>query len=599
MLHEIVAYARAKGLDTEPGFAPKTVKWSIQLSPEGQFLGLTSLAADKKSKGRDFTKCPNLSHPELTGGTATKCHFLVESLRVVAHLLPSDNGDLSPEDKKARETVSRKHTYFREMCTVAAAAVPTLEAVALMLSNESELAKLRTRIENENAKDIDSVTFYVEGLGYLVDRQDWHDWWRTFRRQLRSNSEADDNAAATGTVRCFLSGELVTPAATHEKIKWLTDVGANAAGSTLISFKPPAFCSYGFDQSANAAMSVDSAKAYVSGLNDLLQKQSRRFTATKIAFWYRQPLSPAEDALSFLESGNNSAEAAALSRFRELLGAVRTGLRPDLAENQYLGLEISGNAGRVVVRGWWEGSYQGLLQNTISWFDDLSIVGANGHSSPPPRFGEVLRAALLRESKKKADQDTKEETIPASLETALWRAALEGLPIPDAFHTKVLIRVRTLATTGEPISNIQAGLLKAFHRRRGNYMPDVQVDLDGPVPYQCGRLLAMLANLQQEALGDVGAGVVERYYPAASSAPALVLGRLILNAQNHLQKLRSDDRKGLGVWFDRQLADILSRIPIEVLPKTLNLEDQSLFALGYYQQKARPSKETSGEEKEG
>ncbi len=43
--------------------------------------------------------------------------------------------------------------------------------------------------------------------------------------------------------------------------------------------------------------------------------------------------------------------------------------------------------------------------------------------------------------------------------------------------------------------------------------------------YQCGRLMAVLAKLQKSALGDVGAGIVQRYYAAASSTPALVLGR--------------------------------------------------------------------------
>ena len=36
--------------------------------------------------------------------------------------------------------------------------------------------------------------------------------------------------------------------------------------------------------------------------------------------------------------------------------------------------------------------------------------------------------------------------------------------------------------------------------------------------------MALLAAIQEVALGDVGAGVVQRYYAAASTTPALVLG---------------------------------------------------------------------------
>ena len=100
--------------------------------------------------------------------------------------------------------------------------------------------------------------------------------------------------------------------------------------------------------------------------------------------------------------------------------------------------------------------------------------------------------------------------------------------------------------------------------------------------YQCGRLLAILARLQRSALGDVGAGVVQRYYSAASQTPALTIGRLMSNAKNHLSKLDG----GLQHWYENQIADVMACIDSSI-PKTLDLEKQSLFALGYYQQIAK------------
>jgi CRISPR-associated protein Csd1 len=103
-----------------------------------------------------------------------------------------------------------------------------------------------------------------------------------------------------------------------------------------------------------------------------------------------------------------------------------------------------------------------------------------------------------------------------------------------------------------------------------------------PAPaYHCGRLLAVFANLQRAALGDVGAGVVQRYYSAASQTPGLVLGRLSANARNHLGKL---DAK-LAWWFESQLAEVMGRLG-DGAPRILDLEGQGLFALGYYQQLA-------------
>jgi CRISPR-associated protein Csd1 len=67
-----------------------------------------------------------------------------------------------------------------------------------------------------------------------------------------------------------------------------------------------------------------------------------------------------------------------------------------------------------------------------------------------------------------------------------------------------------------------------------------------------------------------------------------VLGRLIRLAQYHISKLD----KGLAYWYNTRIADILARIP-DGLPVTLTLEEQSLFALGYYQQIAADRSRTS------
>jgi len=113
---------------------------------------------------------------------------------------------------------------------------------------------------------------------------------------------------------------------------------------------------------------------------------------------------------------------------------------------------------------------------------------------------------------------------------------------------------------------------------------DTYLNLEHPQPaYHCGRLLAVLARLQRDALGDVGAGVVQRYYSAASQTPGLVLGRLVRNAQNHLGK---PEMKGRTKWIEDWLKEIHGKLK-DNMPRTLTLEEQSLFALGYYQQLAR------------
>lgn len=103
-----------------------------------------------------------------------------------------------------------------------------------------------------------------------------------------------------------------------------------------------------------------------------------------------------------------------------------------------------------------------------------------------------------------------------------------------------------------------------------------------PAPaYHCGGLLAVLANLQRAALGDVGAGVIQRFYTAASQTPGLVFGRLVANARHHLAKLEP----GLAWWHEERMMEIMSRLG-DASPRILDLEGQGLFALGYYQKLA-------------
>lgn len=111
------------------------------------------------------------------------------------------------------------------------------------------------------------------------------------------------------------------------------------------------------------------------------------------------------------------------------------------------------------------------------------------------------------------------------------------------------------------------------------------VSIDHPSSaYHCGRLVAVLENLQRAALGNVNASVADRFLGAAAQTPALVLGQLNVGAHTHLRKLENTNG-GLAHWFRGQVAEINARIGSE-FPSALDLAAQSLFSLGYWQQVA-------------
>ncbi len=580
MLELFVNYAQEHGLETEPGFKSKWVRWAICFDAQGNFLDLVELGdvGSKNNPGQMFPKCPDLSQPELTSGKETRCHFLIEAAEVVALY-----GKEEPT-QKTRE----KHDYFIGLLRQAKAAVPELALLSEKLAPSETLDAIQRRMAQKTQpklKPTDKVTFRV-GPVFPVESDAWHDWWRSFRSRLapKAPSAEDPNGTARSslsTMRCFVSGAAVSPAPTHPKIEGLADAGGQPSGSSLIGFDKESFTSYGLDQSANAAVSEEAAAAYRAGLNGLLRTHSTRLVGAKVVHWFKGRVPQEDDPLAWLQAPPEIEELSAQKRARDLWNAVRDGGRPELSDNVYYALTLSGSGGRVMIRDWMQGRFETLVGNIAVWFEDLSITHRDGGKlASPPKFLAVLGATV------RALED-----LASPLIAKLWRSATRDEPIPYSMLAQALLRVRGDFLQNHPPNHARMGLIKAYHLRKqrqdgGELMTaDLYPFLNEQHPhpaYQCGRLMAAMAALQHAALGDVGAGIVQRYYAAASSTPALVLGRLVRTSQFHLNKLDP----GLAHWFEDRIAGIWGRIK-DNPPRTLNLEEQSLFAMGYYQQLAQ------------
>lgn len=114
----------------------------------------------------------------------------------------------------------------------------------------------------------------------------------------------------------------------------------------------------------------------------------------------------------------------------------------------------------------------------------------------------------------------------------------------------------------------------------------MSLDTDNKDPgYLLGRLFAVLESVQSAALGkNVNATIRDRYYGAASATPASVLPMLLRNAQNHLSKVRKN-KPGFAVNLEKQLGEIIEKLGSS-FTKSLGLEAQGRFAIGYYHQRS-------------
>ena len=100
--------------------------------------------------------------------------------------------------------------------------------------------------------------------------------------------------------------------------------------------------------------------------------------------------------------------------------------------------------------------------------------------------------------------------------------------------------------------------------------------------YRLGRWFAELEAIQQHALPGLNATIRDRFYGSASSAPARTFPVLIRNAINHLANLRKDGKAG---GHEKRLEAIIAGVD-SGLPRSLRIEDQARFAIGYYHQRA-------------
>lgn len=569
MLNELVRYAQSNLSGSEPGFTTRTVRWLAELSPDGYLVNVLPLGDDK---GEQTPKCPEM-HNMNAGGRA---HFLVETLQTIA-LLSKPN-----EDPKKLAGSCEKQVFFTGMVQQASKVASAIQPLASFLENTEQIELLRDRLAAEKAKPTDWLRWRVAGVDPL-QQIEVLDWWRGWREADQAKGKADEkpkrgkaaqesllDSASVGMV-CFLTGEALEPVATQPKIAGLSGVGGLGTGDVIAGFDKAAFCSFGLEQASNAAMGEKPVRECVDALNHLIKNHSRKLANTLVVHWFKDAIKPEDDPLAFLFEPPELTEAAAQNSARQLLASLRTGQRGIIGNNRYFAMTVSGAAGRVMVRDWMEGSFEDLVARVDQWFSDLEIVARDGSKTAhDPKFLAVC-GSIMRDLK----------DLPAPTATTFWRVALAGLPIPQPFIAQALARFRADLIDDKPFNHARMGLIKAyFIRKGGDHQMSAYLNKEHPeAAYQCGRLLAILAGLQRSALGDVGAGVVQRYYVAASQTPGLTLGRLFNNAKNHLNKLEG----GLAFWYEDQIAEIMSRIQ-DRIPSTLNLDQQSLFALGYYQQ---------------
>lgn len=386
---------------------------------------------------------------------------------------------------------------------------------------------------------------------------------------------------------CLIAGSEGPVARLHPVIKNVD--GAQSSGAALVSFNLDAFQSWGREQGANAPTGQAAAARYGAALNRLLDRGGNtrtRIGDATVVFW--------ADTSASGEAAAQKAESLFAGWFA---GGIKTGTDHDAAEAEKMrqslepiakgrpvlidGIEVqpgtrvhilglSPNAARLSVRFWLTETLGDLAANLSRHHGDCRVEPLPW-KTPPSINLLLLRTVAAQE---------KWDNIPPLLAGEVARAVLSGTPYPRTWLSNAIMRLRA---GDDPASGWHAATIRAVLQRSTKEGAPVSLDKEETNPaYRLGRLFAVLEAAQYNALGRVNATIRDRYFGAASATPATVFPLLLRGGQNHLAVLRKEGKSG---GIERDLEEIVGGLGTE-LPRSLRLEDQGRFAIGYYHQRA-------------
>ena len=559
MLAALYELAQRENLVDDPDYEKKKVDFFLRIDAQGTFRGLIPTRTD----GGRAHEIPVPRFPK-RAGIGTNPGFLFDNAKYVL--------GLGGEDIERNE---RCVESFRAL--VADLVERTHDEGAIAVARffdrrKEQLAAIREQHPDGAWTGSEWIAFMLDGDDErcVHDRSAVRSHWASLRQ-----GTGDGEGGAL--IRCLVTGEIGPAARMHGSIKRVPD--AQTAGAALVSFNAEAFASQGLKQGENASVSRAAAEGYVTALNWLLEgTPTRRFRhgiavgeGAVLVFWTRKA-SPFTETFSLLMDPPTDPEAVKL-----LVESPKKGLAPGPIDNTaFYAVTLSGNAARVVVRDWMEITVREAKGHLRAYFDALAIDGDAGEPLGIRRLLDAVTAPSGR-------------GLSPDLGARLLHAALHGSPFPRELLAAALRRLRLPPHKLDERRQLRArcALIKATLLRlpeRGSRL-EVPVSLDErntDVPYLLGRLFAALERLQGEAQGDINATIRDKFFGSASSTPALVFPRLLRLSVHHAAKASSGGR---DPWVEIVKARIIDQLPGVKLPQTLSLEEQGLFAIGYYHQR--------------
>lgn len=562
ILHALTQYyqrkAESDGGVAPEGFENKEIPFIIVIDKQGKFIQLedTRELKNKKKVARTFLV------PKGLGRSGSKSYE-------VSNLLWDHYGYvLAYAGEKGQEQADKQHASFTAKVNELKQVLPDdagVTAVAAFLSSAEEKSKVMQAANWTECAKVKGCNLSFRLVDEAVDLVCQSKAVRAYVSQV--NQTQSDNVQKG---ICLVTGKPAPIARLHNAVK-----GVNAKPAPFTSVNLSAFESYGKEQGFIFPVGEQAMFEYTTALNTLLAGENRfRIGDVTAICWSAKPTPLEEYLASLISGGGKDNPDAHIDAVKSLYKSLYNGkyTKPDGKEKFYL-LGLSPNSARIVVRFWHETTVAALSESIAAWYDDLQMV--RGENSPYPEYMPLPR--LLGN----LVLDGKMENLPSDLIAQITDAALNNRVLPVSLLQAALRRNKA----EQKITYGRASLLKAYINRairagRLKNMKELTMSLDRnrqDIGYVLGRLFAVLEKTQAEANPGLNATIADRYFGSASSTPIAVFGTLMRLLPHHLNKLEFEGRAVQLQWEIRQILEHCQRFP-----NHLNLEQQGLFAIGYY-----------------
>lgn len=576
------------------GYSTVGVSFALNISVDGELLDVLPLF-NQEQRGKKTVEVPRpmaLPQQVKRAGINPIPNFLWDNAAFVLGL--SDKDDVDPEYARKR------FNAFQEMHRNLLMGIDS-EAACAVLAFLNRHDPGTCREHPAIAQNLDAL---IKGgnLVFLFNSTFVHE-----DPAVRRVWEASKAAQDSDQMQCLVTGESVPIARLHPSLKRIR--GAQPMGATLVGFNASAYESYNRSQGLISPVGESATFAYTTALNYLLSdaNPNKKFFLgdTTVVYWAESENRAYESAFASIldpeyveeestkqQTGRKKAEAAlktAAEKVKRTQVLDLNGLLADLeGENpRFYILGLAPNSARVSVRFFITDPFEDVVRNIMAHYRDLEIIKEFESQPDYLTVGYILSETV---SKKAKDKDA-----APLLAGVVFRSILTNAPYPAALFNAMINRIR--ADMDDPqkgihkINYVRAAAIKAFLLRKYRYRSPnpfkevltVALNEKSTIPaYLLGRLFAVLEKLQQEAIGDVNASIKDRYFTTACASPRSVFPTLLRLSQHHISKAK------YGYASDRRIQDILNLLDVEKnpIPARLTLDEQGVFVLGYYHQRA-------------